>query len=73
MNPEKAKEGNLTHVCVFRVAQRSEALHLSNSGVTTDPGSIPGCFPTGLDRESHRAAHNWAEVVRVRVGVGRGI
>ena len=27
-----------------RVAQRSKALHLSARGVTTDPGSIPGCI-----------------------------
>ncbi|CDR06146.1 unnamed protein product [Oncorhynchus mykiss] len=49
----------------FRVAQRSKTLHLSARGVTTDPGSIPGCITTGCDRESHRAAHNWPSVVRV--------
>ena len=40
-------------------------------GVTTDPGSIPGCITTGRDRESHRAAHIWPSVVRVRGGFGR--
>ena len=42
--------------------QRSKALHRVN----TDPGSIPGFITTGCDRESHRAAHNWPSVVRVR-------
>jgi hypothetical protein len=39
-----------------RVALRSKALQLSASGVTTDPGSIPGCITTGRDWESHRTA-----------------
>jgi hypothetical protein len=30
-----------------RVVQRSQALYLSTRGVTTDPGSIPGCITTG--------------------------
>ena len=46
-----------------RVAQWSKALHLSVRGVTTDPGTIPGCITTG--RESHRAEQNWLSVVRV--------
>uniref|UniRef100_A0A8C7KZT5 Mitogen-activated protein kinase kinase kinase 1 n=1 Tax=Oncorhynchus kisutch TaxID=8019 RepID=A0A8C7KZT5_ONCKI len=33
----------------------SKALHLSARGVTTDPGSIPGCITTSRDWESHRA------------------
>ncbi|XP_055737530.1 palmitoyltransferase ZDHHC20-B isoform X2 [Salvelinus fontinalis] len=51
-----------------QVAQRSKALHLNASGVTTDPGSIPGCITTGRDWKSHRAAHNWPSVVRVWLG-----
>ena len=47
-----------THTNGSRVAQRSKALHLSARGVTTDPGSIPGCITTGREWESHRAAHN---------------
>jgi hypothetical protein len=54
-----------------RVVQRSKALHLSARGVT-DPGSIPGCITTGCDLESHRAAHSWPSVVRVRGGFGLG-
>ena len=38
-----------------RVVQRSQALYLSTRGVTTDPGSIPGCITTGHDWESYRA------------------
>jgi hypothetical protein len=30
-----------------RVAQQFKALHLSTTGVTTDPGSIPGCIIIG--------------------------
>jgi hypothetical protein len=56
---------------VKRVPQgRSKALHLSAKGVTTDPGSIPGCITTGSDWQSHTAAHNWPSVVRVRVWLG---
>ena len=33
----------------FRMSQRSKALQLSGSCVTTDPGSIPGCITTGCD------------------------
>ena len=51
-----------------RVAQQSNALHLSARGITTDPGSIPGFITTGRDWESHRAAHNWPSKVRVWVG-----
>ena len=51
---------------------RSGLRHCSARGVTTDPGSIPGCIITGCDQESHRAAHNWPSVVRVRGGFGRG-
>ena len=45
---------------------QSKALHLSVRGVTTDPGSIPGCTSPGRDWESLRAAHNWPSVFRVR-------
>ena len=48
----------------------SKALRRSARGVTTDPGSIPGCITTGHDREPHRAAHNWPSVVLVRVWPG---
>ena len=47
------------------VKQWSKALHLSARGVTTDPGSIPGCITTGCDWESHRVAPS---VVRVWLG-----
>jgi hypothetical protein len=53
-----------------REAQQSQALHFSARGVTTDPGSIPGCITTGRDWESHRAAHNWPSVVRISVWPG---
>jgi hypothetical protein len=43
----------ILYVLVSRVAQWSKALHLSARGVTTDPGSIPGCITTGCDWESH--------------------
>uniref|UniRef100_A0A8C7FH31 Organic solute carrier partner 1 n=1 Tax=Oncorhynchus kisutch TaxID=8019 RepID=A0A8C7FH31_ONCKI len=33
------------------------------SGVTTDPGSIPGCVAAGHDRETHQAVHNWPSIV----------
>ncbi|XP_070293119.1 uncharacterized protein KIAA1671 isoform X2 [Salvelinus sp. IW2-2015] len=46
-------------------SQLSKALHLSARGVTTDPGSIPGCIKTGRDLESHRTTHNWPIVGRV--------
>jgi hypothetical protein len=55
-----------------RVVQQSNALHLSARGVTTDPGSIPGCVTTGHDQETHRAAHNWPSIVRVMGGFDRG-
>eukprot|EP00063_Salmo_salar_P069143 XP_014043978.1 PREDICTED: uncharacterized protein LOC106597293 [Salmo salar] len=53
-----------------RVAQRSKALHHSARGITTDPGSIPGCDAAGRDRKTHEAAHNWLSVVQVRGGFG---
>ena len=53
-----------------RVAQRSNALHLSARGITTDPGSIPGCITTGCDWKSHRVAHHWPSVIRVWVWPG---
>ena len=31
---------------------------LSARGITTDPGSNPGCIITGPDWESHRTEHN---------------
>ena len=55
------------------MAQLSKALHLSARGVTTDPGSIPGCITTGCDWESHRAVHNWPSVIRVWTGFGQGL
>ena len=56
-------------MCVSRVARWwSKALHLSARGITTDPGSIPGCITTGRDRESHRVAHNWPSGVQVWPG-----
>jgi hypothetical protein len=54
-------------------ALRSKALHLSDKGVTTDPGLFPGCITTGRDWESHRAAHNWPSVVEVRVWPGLAV
>ncbi|XP_064821121.1 tandem C2 domains nuclear protein-like [Oncorhynchus masou masou] len=33
--------------------------YLSVRGVTTDPGSIPGCIPTGRNRESHWSSIAW--------------
>ena len=51
------------------MAQQSKALHLSASGVTTDPGSIPGCVTTARDWESHRASHNWPNDVQVWPGL----
>jgi hypothetical protein len=55
-----------------QVAQWFKALHLGARGVTTDPGSIPGCMTTSCDRKSNREAHNWPNVVRARGGFGRG-
>ena len=49
----------VTYSGVSRVVQRSKALHRSDSCVTTDPGSIPGCVAAGRDRETHEAAQNW--------------
>uniref|UniRef100_A0A4W5MH67 Organic solute carrier partner 1 n=1 Tax=Hucho hucho TaxID=62062 RepID=A0A4W5MH67_9TELE len=40
-------------------------------GITTDPGSIPGCVAAGRDRETHEAVHNWPSVVWVRGGFDR--
>ena len=37
------------------MAPGSEALHHSARGVTTDPGSIPGCVAAGCGRETHEA------------------
>ena len=34
-------------------------------------GSSPGSVADGRDRETHRAAHNWASIVWVRGGFGR--
>ena len=48
-----------------RITQRSKALQLSASGVTTDPGSIPGFITTGRDWESHREK---AQVAQRRPG-----
>ena len=45
---------------------------LNARGVTTDPGSFPGCATTGRGRESHRMVHNLPSVVRVRGGVCQG-
>ena len=56
-----------------RVTQQSKALNLSARRVTTDPGSIPGCITTGRVWESHREAHNWTSVVRVRVWLGYAV
>jgi hypothetical protein len=53
-------------------SQRSKALHRSARCITTDPGSILGCITTDCDRETHRVAHNWPSIVRVRGGFGRG-
>jgi hypothetical protein len=47
--------------------QQSKALHLSARGVTTVPGSNPGCITSGRDWESHRAAHNWPSVIQAVV------
>ena len=44
-------------------------LHLSARGVTTDPGSISGCITTDRDWESHRVAHIWPSIVRVRLSL----
>ena len=46
-----------SHAFITGAAQRSKALHLAG-GVTTDPGSNPGCITPSRDWESHRAAHN---------------
>ena len=43
------------------VVQRSKALHLSARGVTTVPGSNPGCITSDRDWESHRAAAQLAQ------------
>ena len=52
-----------------RVAQWSKALHLSDRGVTTDPGLISGCITICCDCESHRGVHNWPSVVWVRLSL----
>ena len=56
------RESTLIHIIGSRVVQSSKALHFSARGVTTDPGSIPGCITTGRDWEYHRAAHNWPSI-----------
>ena len=56
---------DVVDVCVMLSAHWSKALHRSARGVTTDPGSIPGCFTTIRDWEFHRVAHNWPSVVRL--------
>jgi hypothetical protein len=38
-----------------RAAQGLGALRHSSRGVTTDPGSIPGCVAAGCGRETHEA------------------
>ena len=39
------------------------AQHRSARGVTTDPGSIPGCVAAVRDRETHEAVHKmWMSV-----------
>ena len=48
---------------------RSTAPHLSARGVTTVPGSNPGCITFCCDLESHRAAHNWLSIVRGRLSL----
>jgi hypothetical protein len=37
-----------------QVVQQSNALHLSARGITTVPGSNPGCITSSRDWESHR-------------------
>ena len=61
---------NITiHVC-SQVVQRSKTLHHSARGVTTDPGSIPGCITTGCIWESHRVVHNWPNIIQGRPLLG---
>ena len=50
--------------CVIglHVAQRSKALHLSARGVTTVPGSKPGCITSVCDWQSHKAVYNWPSI-----------
>ena len=55
------------------MAQRSKTFQLSARGVTTDPGSVPGCITIGRDLESHSAAHNWPSIVRVWVWPGQAV
>ena len=43
--------------------QQSKALRLSAGGITTDPGSIPGCITTGRDWES---PWDWLLLIRSR-------
>ena len=45
-----------TLLAASQVAQRFKALHHGARGVTTDPGSIPGCIAAGHDQETHDAA-----------------
>lgn len=46
-----------------QVTHLSQALHRSASGITTNPGSIPGYVAAGYDRETHCPS-----VVRVKGG-----
>ena len=39
----------LLYDIITYIGQQSKALHLNANGVTTDPGSIPGCITTGRD------------------------
>ena len=43
---------HLQDIARLRVAQLSNALHLCAGGVTTVPGSIPGCITSGRNWES---------------------
>ena len=54
-----------------RVAQRARARHLCARGVTTVPGSIPGCITSGHDLESHKGGAQLAQRRLGWSGVGR--
>ena len=69
-NQKSGKIVNPVHFWGSQVVYWSKALHLSARSVTTDPGLIPDCITTGCDWESHRVAHNWPSIVRVRVWPG---
>jgi hypothetical protein len=60
-------------IAVLLSGQWSKALPHSTRGVTTIPGSIPGCAAAGRDRVTHEAAHNWPNAIRVRGGFGRHV